>query len=43
MAGMGHDHFGAGRRHFVGGYGYGLGCPYYPYDLSYNSDPYCTY
>jgi hypothetical protein len=30
MAHMGHDHFGVGRRRFVGGYDYGLDCPYNP-------------
>jgi hypothetical protein len=42
MARAGHDHFGAGRRRFVGGgfYGDGLDCPYYrPYDRPYN----CAY
>jgi hypothetical protein len=33
---MGRDHFGGGRRHFVGG---GLGCPYYQtYSLPYTCD-----
>jgi len=42
MAQMGHDHFGVGRRHFVGGlYDYGLGCPYY--DQSYTPPYNCTY
>jgi hypothetical protein len=40
VAHFGHEHFGGGRRRFVGGYdGYGLDCPYY---LSY-AYPYCTY
>jgi hypothetical protein len=32
MAHVGHEHFGVGRRHFVGGgiYDYGLDCPYKP-------------
>jgi hypothetical protein len=44
MAHLDHDHLGAGRRHFGGGYyGYGLDCPYNP---NYTSDtsPYsCAY
>jgi hypothetical protein len=40
MAGMHRDHFGHGRRRFVGGGDYGLGCPYYTPD----SWPYtCNY
>jgi hypothetical protein len=41
MAHVGHEHFGAGRRRFGGGfYDYGPGCPYYELD----SWPYtCTY
>jgi hypothetical protein len=42
MAHVGHEHFGAGRRHFDGGYydDYGLDCPYYrtytwPYTCTY--------
>jgi hypothetical protein len=43
MAHMDHDHFGAGRRHFVGGYDYGLDCPYNPNYTS-RTWPYtCTY
>jgi hypothetical protein len=39
IAGVGRDHFGAGRRHFAGrGYDYGLDCPYY---ATYSSWPYC--
>jgi hypothetical protein len=44
MAHLGHEHFGAGRRRFVGGYGgyydYGLDCPYYgsPYYWPYTCD-----
>jgi hypothetical protein len=39
MAGVRRDHFGHGRRNFVGG-DYGLGCPYYtryswPYTCNY--------
>jgi hypothetical protein len=30
MAHMDHDHFDGGRRRFVGGYNYGLDCPYNP-------------
>jgi hypothetical protein len=44
MARLDHDHLGAGRRHFGGGYyGYGLGCPYDPYYTSYNSLDTCSY
>jgi hypothetical protein len=42
MAGMHRDHFGDGRRHFLGGglYDYGLGCQDYPpYSRPYT----CTY
>ncbi len=44
LAHVGHQHFGAGRRRFLGGglYGDGLDCPYYdhtssmrPYDCAY--------
>ena len=42
---VGHEHFGAGRRRFVGGgyYGDGLDCPYNPYYTSYNWPYTCTY
>ncbi|WP_291578096.1 hypothetical protein [Bradyrhizobium sp.] len=36
LAHVGHEHYGAGRRRFVGGglYDDGLGCPYYDYTSS---------
>jgi hypothetical protein len=42
MARMDHDHYGVGRRHFVGDgfYDYGLDCPYYQ---AYTSPYNCTY
>jgi hypothetical protein len=41
VARLDHDHLGAGRRHFGGGYyGYGSDCPYY-YSLYWQG--YCGY
>jgi hypothetical protein len=44
MAHVGHENFGMGRRHFVGGvYDYGLDCRYNP-DYTSSTWPYtCTY
>ena len=44
MAHVDHDHLGAGRRRFVGGfYDYGLDCPYNPYYTPSNWPYTCTY